>query len=68
MATGEGGQPKGSTNKMAKAKSKAKTKSKSSSKTSPNTDTYRHPEAKTLLRPDVGAQAHFNKKKPLSAG
>ncbi|MCH7500549.1 MAG: hypothetical protein IH886_11165 [Nitrospinae bacterium] len=53
---------------MAKAKSKAKTKSKSSSKTSPNTDTYRHPEAKTLLRPDVGAQAHFNKKKPLSAG
>src|ERR671919_255306 len=26
--------------------------------------TYDHPEAKTLLRPDVGTQASFRKKKP----
>jgi adenine-specific DNA-methyltransferase len=30
----------------------------------PETRTYEHPEAKTLLRPDVGTQASFRKKKP----
>ncbi|MBI4839949.1 MAG: hypothetical protein HY803_02535, partial [candidate division NC10 bacterium] len=27
-------------------------------------ENYRHPEAKSLLRPDVGTQAQFRKKKP----
>jgi hypothetical protein len=30
----------------------------------PEARTYDHPEAKTLLRPDVGTQASFRKKKP----
>jgi adenine-specific DNA-methyltransferase len=30
----------------------------------PEARTYEHPEAKTLLRPDVGTQASFRKKKP----
>jgi adenine-specific DNA-methyltransferase len=30
----------------------------------PDARTYDHPEAKTLLRPDVGTQASFRKKKP----
>src|SRR6266851_3533816 len=32
--------------------------------TTPEPRTYDHPEAKTLLRPDVGTQASFRKKKP----
>jgi len=28
------------------------------------TDTYRHPTAESLLRPEVGTQAQFRKKKP----
>lgn len=32
--------------------------------TAPEPRTYDHPEAKTLLRPDVGTQASFRKKKP----
>jgi len=30
----------------------------------PRTEAYRHPEAESLLRPDVGTQAQFRKKKP----
>ncbi|MBW1789462.1 MAG: site-specific DNA-methyltransferase, partial [Deltaproteobacteria bacterium] len=30
----------------------------------PRTETYRHPTAEALLRPDVGTQAQFRKKKP----
>ena len=30
----------------------------------PRTETYRHPTAESLLRPDVGTQAQFRKKKP----
>lgn len=30
----------------------------------PRAETYRHPEAESLLRPDVGTQAQFKKKKP----
>ncbi len=40
---------------MAKAKNSAKL---------PHAENYRHPEAKSLLRPDVGTQAQFKKKKP----
>ena len=29
-----------------------------------STETYRHPTAESLLRPEVGTQAHFRKKKP----
>lgn len=30
----------------------------------PRTESYRHPTAESLLRPDVGTQAQFRKKKP----
>jgi len=40
---------------MAKPKGPAK---------SPHAETYKHPEAKSLMRPDVGTQAQFKKKKP----
>ncbi len=30
----------------------------------PKAETYRHPEADSPLRPDVGTQAQFKKKKP----
>jgi len=40
---------------MAKAKNSGK---------SQKAETYTHPEAKSLLRPDVGTQAQFKKKKP----
>ena len=40
---------------MAKAKQPAK---------SQQAESYNHPEAKSLLRPDVGTQAQFRKKKP----
>ena len=40
---------------MAKGKSPAK---------SPHAESYKHPEAKSLMRPDVGTQAQFKKKKP----
>ena len=33
----------------------------------PEPRTYDHPEAKTLLRPDIGTQASFRKKKPPRA-
>jgi len=32
--------------------------------TEPSADTYRHPEADSPMRPDVGTQAQFRKKKP----
>ena len=32
--------------------------------TAGRTETYRHPEAESLLRPDVGTQPQFRKKKP----
>jgi adenine-specific DNA-methyltransferase len=41
--------------KMAKPKGSAK---------SPHAENYKHPEAKSLMRPDVGTQAQFRKKKP----
>jgi len=31
---------------------------------SPHAESYKHPEAKSLMRPDVGTQAQFKKKKP----
>ena len=34
---------------------------------SPDPKAYRHPEAESLLRPDVGTQAQFRKKKPPRA-
>ncbi len=40
---------------MAKPKGPAK---------SPHAESYKHPEAKSLMRPDVGTQAQFKKKKP----
>ncbi len=40
---------------MAKPKGPAK---------SPHAESYKHPEAKSLMRPDVGTQAQFRKKKP----
>ena len=30
----------------------------------PRTESYQHPTAESLLRPDVGTQAQFRKKKP----
>ncbi len=33
-------------------------------KVEPRTETYRHPEAESLLRPEVGTQPQFRKKKP----
>lgn len=30
----------------------------------PQAESYRHPEAESLLRPDVGTQPQFRKKKP----
>ena len=42
---------------MARTKSKKPTKTKSAK-------TYKHPESESLLRPDVGTQAQFKKKKP----
>jgi adenine-specific DNA-methyltransferase len=33
-------------------------------KNPPKTESYKHPTAETLLRPDVGTQAQFKKKKP----
>ena len=39
-------------------------RSKRSQKTPPQAESYSHPEAKTPLRPDVGVQAQFKKKKP----
>ena len=38
-------------------------KTKSAAKTN-QTAPYKHPEAKSLMRPDVGTQAQFKKKKP----
>lgn len=40
-----------------------RTRKKSKSKTSSSTDTYRYPESESLMRPDVGTQAQFRKKK-----
>lgn len=37
---------------------------KRSEKQPPQAESYSHPEAKSLLRPDVGVQAQFKKKKP----
>ena len=37
---------------------------KTVSKTRPRAESYAHPESKSLLRPDVGTQAQFRKKKP----
>jgi adenine-specific DNA-methyltransferase len=46
----------------------AKGKRRGQSKTSPaktaQADPYKHPEAKSLMRPEVGTQAQFRKKKP----
>jgi adenine-specific DNA-methyltransferase len=43
----------------------AKTAKRRTSKATPTpVETYRHPEATSLLRPDVGTQAQFRKKKP----
>ncbi|MGH7780838.1 MAG: site-specific DNA-methyltransferase [Candidatus Binataceae bacterium] len=39
-------------------------KSKNSGKASKTAKTYRHPEAESPLRPDVGTQAQFKKRKP----
>ncbi len=38
-------------------------KAKSSAKSN-QTAPYKHPEAKSLMRPEVGTQAQFKKKKP----
>ena len=35
-----------------------------SARTAPEAKSYEHPEARSLLRPDVGTQAQFRKKKP----
>lgn len=37
---------------------------KKKSQNPPRTETYQHPTAESLLRPDVGTQAQFRKKKP----
>lgn len=39
-------------------------KTRRSAKTPPRAETYRHPEAQGVLRPEVGTQAQFRKKKP----
>ena len=50
---------------MAGKKSSAKAPTKPAKKPNPvDPRTYRHPEAQALLRPDVGTQAQFRKKKP----
>jgi len=42
----------------------AKNKNGKRTDAKPGPETYRHPEATSLLRPDVGTQAQFKKKKP----
>jgi len=42
----------------------ANRKSNSKSKSPREASTYRHPEADSPLRPDVGTQAQFKKRKP----
>ncbi len=37
---------------------------KGSGAAAPRAESYEHPEAKSLLRPDIGTQAHFRKRKP----
>ena len=50
---------------MARAKTAtAKNKNGQGAGVKPAPETYRHPEATSLLRPDVGTQAQFKKKKP----
>jgi len=39
-------------------------RSKNSGRTTKTAETYRHPEAESPLRPDVGTQAQFKKRKP----
>lgn len=49
------------------ARAKAKTVKKTNGTggaVKPSPETYRHPDATSLLRPDVGTQAQFRKKKP----
>ncbi len=49
---------------MARARAgTTKTKRGNGAGVKPSTETYRHPEATNLLRPDVGTQAQFKKKK-----
>jgi adenine-specific DNA-methyltransferase len=42
----------------------ANRKSNSKSKSPREASTYRHPEAESPLRPEVGTQAQFKKRKP----
>jgi adenine-specific DNA-methyltransferase len=50
--------------RVPRAKLKATPRGKSSRKIPVPAEAYTHKEAKTLLRPDVGTQAQFRKKKP----
>ena len=52
---------------MIVARTKAKAEKKTNGKgtaVKPSPESYRHPDATSLLRPDVGTQAQFRKKKP----
>jgi len=40
--------------------------SKKKVKKTPQAESYQHPTAETLLRPEVGTQAQFRKKKPAA--
>jgi hypothetical protein len=41
-----------------------KERRKKNMQSTPRAEPYRHPEAENLLRPEVGAQPYFRKKKP----
>lgn len=47
-----------------KAVAKSGTRARKAAVTLSPTEEYRHPTAEALLRPDVGTQAQFRKKKP----